>query len=181
MAETKEPTVYRCSMIKYMKIAITTDHSGYETLKELATFLKSLGHSCIDFGPTSYDPDDDYPDFMFPAACAVADKSCDVAIIMGGSGQGEAMAANRIKGVRAAVFYGPISAKVAIDSEGTMSNDPYEIIKLSRQHNNANVLSLSARFLTMDQMKQASQLWLETPVTDVGRHLRRIEKLDTFA
>lgn len=162
-----------------MKIAITTDHTGIEAIKELSLFLESLGHECVKFGPTTFDIADDYPDFIFPAARAVADNSCDVAIIMGGSGQGEAMAANRIKGVRCAVFYGPVSAKVAIDAEGTMSDDPYEIIKLSRQHNNANVLSLSARFLTMDQMKQASQLWLETPITDVERHLRRIEKLDT--
>ncbi len=148
-----------------MKIAITTDHSGYESLKELATFLTSLGHECTDFGPQTFDPQDDYPDFMFPAARAVADGTHDVGIIMGGSGQGEAMAANRLKGVRCAVFYGPVAAKVAINAEGTMSDDPYEIIKLSRQHNNANVLSLSARFLTMDEMKQASKLWLETPVT----------------
>lgn len=163
-----------------MKIAITTDHSGYEALQHLADYLTELGHTYVDFGPTSYDPEDDYPDFMFPAAMAVANKSCDVAIIMGGSGQGEAMAANRIKGVRAAVFYGPIVAQVAIDAEGTTSDDPYEIIKLSRQHNNANVLSLSARFLTMDQMKQACKTWLETPITDVPRHLRRIEKLDSI-
>jgi len=76
------------------------------------------------------------------------------------------------------VFSGPVVAKTAINSEGVISDDPYEIIKLSRQHNNANVLSLSARFLTMDEMKQASKLWLETPVTDVERHLRRINKLD---
>lgn len=161
-----------------MKIAITTDHSGYEVLHQLSDYLTELGHTFVDYGPTSYDPDDDYPDFMFPAAKAVADRSCDVAIIMGGSGQGEAMAANRVKGVRAAVFYGPIVAQVAIDAEGNMSDDPYEIIKLSRQHNNANVLSLSARFLTLDQMKQACKIWLETPTTDVERHLRRIEKLD---
>lgn len=161
-----------------MKIAVTTDHSGYQALKDLSSFLQSLGNECIDFGPTSFDPADDYPDFIFPAAKAVADGSCDVAIIMGGSGQGEAMAANRIKGIRCAVFYGPVVAKTAINAEGTISDDPYEIIKLSRQHNNANVLSLSARFLTMDEMKKASQLWLETPITDVQRHLRRIEKLD---
>ena len=159
---------------------MTTDHSGYEALHELSNYLTELGHTFIDFGPTSYDPADDYPDFMFPAAQAVADGTCDVGIIMGGSGQGEAMAANRIKGVRAAVFYGPIVANAPIDAEGTMSEDPYEIIKLSRQHNNSNVLSLSARFLTLDQMKQASKIWLETPITDVQRHLRRIEKLDSI-
>jgi ribose 5-phosphate isomerase B len=161
-----------------MKIAITTDHSGFEALKELRTFLESLGHTCVDFGPQAFDPEDDYPDFMFPAAKAVADGSCDVGIIMGGSGQGEAIAANRIKGIRCAVFYGSVIAKTAIDAEGTMSDDPYEIVKLSRQHNNANVLSLSARFLTVDEMKQASRVWLETPTTDVERHLRRIAKLD---
>jgi len=161
-----------------MKIAITTDHSGFEALKELRTFLESLGHTCVDFGPQAFDPEDDYPDFMFPAAKAVADGSCDVGIIMGGSGQGEAIAANRIKGIRCAVFYGSVIAKTAIDAEGTMSDDPYEIVKLSRQHNNANILSLSARFLTMDEMKQASRVWLETPTTDVERHLRRIAKLD---
>lgn len=161
-----------------MKIAITTDHSGFETIRELEQYLIELGHDCINFGPTMFDPDDDYPDFMFPAAQAVANGDCDVAIIMGGSGQGEAMAANRIKGVRCAVFYGLATAKSAINAEGSMSDDPYEIIKLSRQHNNANVLSLSARFLSMDEMKKASKLWLETPVTDVKRHLRRIEKLD---
>ncbi len=161
-----------------MKIAITTDHSGFEALKELSAYLTDLGYDCINFGPSSFDPDDDYPDFMFPAARAVADGTCDVGIIMGGSGQGEAIAANRIKGVRCAVFYGPAVAKTAINAEGVTSDDPYEIIKLSRQHNNANVLSLSARFLSMDEMKQASKLWLETPITDVERHLRRIYKLD---
>ncbi|CAN5409256.1 ribose-5-phosphate isomerase [soil metagenome] len=163
-----------------MKIAITTDHSGYEALHELSNYLTELGHTFVDYGPTSYDPEDDYPDFMFPAAQAVADGTCDMGIIMGGSGQGEAMAANRIKGVRAAVFYGPIVAQAAIDAEGTMSDDPYEIIKLSRQHNNSNILSLSARFLSVDQMKQASKIWLETPITDVERHLRRIKKLDSI-
>lgn len=161
-----------------MKIAITTDHTGLENVKELTIFLESLGHECTQFGPKTFDAYDDYPDFIFPAARAVAEGSCDVGIIMGGSGQGEAMAANRVKGVRCAVFYGPVLPKIAIDIEGTMSDDPYEIVKLSRQHNNANVLSLSARFLTMDEMKQACSIWLETPTTEVERHVRRIAKLD---
>jgi ribose 5-phosphate isomerase B len=137
-----------------------------------------MGHECVDFGPKTFDSADDYPDLIFPAAQAVADGNCDVGIIMGGSGQGEAMAANRVKGIRCAVFYGPVLAKVAIDAEGNTSDDPYEIIKLSRQHNNANVLSLSARFLSMQEMKQAIKIWLETPITDAQRHLRRIAKLD---
>lgn len=100
---------------------------------------------------------------MFPAARAVASGECERGVIIGGSGQGEAMAANRIAGVRAALFYGPVTAKVAVDADGTMSDDPYEIVKLSRQHNDANVLSLSGRFLTLDEMKTALKLWLETP------------------
>ncbi|QQS69579.1 RpiB/LacA/LacB family sugar-phosphate isomerase [Candidatus Saccharibacteria bacterium] len=161
-----------------MKIAITTDHAGFEALKELKTYLESLGHECIDYGPTVFDAEDDYPEFMFPAARAVAAGECERGVIMGGSGQGEAMAANRIAGIRAALFYGPVTAKVAVDAGGTLSDDPYEIVKLSRQHNDANVLSLSGRFLTLDEMKTALKLWLETPFSGAQRHARRIRKLD---
>jgi ribose 5-phosphate isomerase B len=161
-----------------MKIAITTDHAGFEALKELKTYLESLGHECIDYGPTVFDAEDDYPEFMFPAARAVAAGECERGVIMGGSGQGEAMAANRIAGVRAALFYGPVTAKAAVDADGTLSDDPYEIVKLSRQHNDANVLSLSGRFLTLDEMKTALKLWLETPFSGAERHARRIRKLD---
>jgi ribose 5-phosphate isomerase B len=164
-----------------MKIAVTTDHTGldyegaYETLKQ---FIVELGHEYVDFGPRQLDQDDDYPDFMFPAARAVAGGECQVGIIMGGSGQGEAMAANRVKGVRCGVFYGPALAKVAIDAEGNSSDDPYEILKLNRQHNHANMLSLAARFLTLDEMKQAVKVWLESPYSDAERHTRRVQKLD---
>lgn len=161
-----------------MKIAITTDHTGFETLKELKYFLETLGHECIDYGPTEFQADDDYPDFIANAAHAVADARCDVGIIMGGSGQGEAIAANRVKGVRAALFYGSVLPKTAVDAEGNISDDPYEIVKLSRQHNDANVLSLSARFLTIDEMKKACEVWLDTPFSYIDRHQRRIEKLD---
>jgi ribose 5-phosphate isomerase B len=161
-----------------MKIAITTDHAGFEALKELRAFLESLGHECVDYGPTHFDAEDDYPEFMFPAARAVANGECERGVIMGGSGQGEAIAANRVPGVRAALFYGPVVAKVAVDAEGTMSDDPYEIVKLSRQHNDANVLSLSGRFLTLDEMKTALTVWLETPFSGAERHARRIRKLD---
>jgi ribose 5-phosphate isomerase B len=164
-----------------MKIAVTTDHAGFEALQALKEFLKSLGHDYVDFGPPSFDPDDDYPDFMFPAARAVAKGGCEVGIILGGSGQGEAMAANRVKGVRCTLFYGPVTAKVAVDAEGNKSDDPYEILKLSRQHNHANVLSLSGRFLTLDEMKQAIQTWLTTPYSTEERHVRRVRKLDDMA
>jgi ribose 5-phosphate isomerase B len=161
-----------------MKIALTTDHAGFEALAELKMYVESLGHEYTDFGPTAFVADDDYPDFMFPAAQAVASGDCERAIILGGSGQGEAMAANRIKGVRCVVFYGLAIAQTAIDAEGHMSDDPYEIIKLSRQHNDANVLSLSGRFLTLEQMKMAMKIWLETPFSGDERHGRRIAKLE---
>src|SRR5690606_16858910 len=99
-------------------------------------------------------------------------------VIMGGSGQGEAMAANRVKGVRCTLFYGPAVARQPVDAEGRESDDPYEILRLSRQHNHANVLSLSARFLTLDEMKTAVQVWLETPYSEEDRHARRVRKLD---
>jgi ribose 5-phosphate isomerase B len=164
-----------------MKVAVTTDHAGFEALQELKVFLQSLGHEYVDFGPQSLDPDDDYPDFMFPAARAVANGECECGVILGGSGQGEAMAANRVKGVRCALFYGPAVAKTAIDAEGTKSDDPYEILRLSRQHNHANVLSLSGRFLTLEEMKTAIEVWLATPFGDAERHNRRVTKLDELA
>lgn len=164
-----------------MKIAVTTDHAGFEALQALKDFLQSLGHECVDFGPQSFDKNDDYPDFMFPAARAVASGECEVGVILGGSGQGEAMAANRVKGARCALFYGPASAKTAIDAEGNTSDDPYEILRLSRWHNHANVLSLSSRFLTLDEMKTAIKIWLETPYSDAERHVRRVRKLDELA
>jgi ribose 5-phosphate isomerase B len=161
-----------------MKIAVTTDHAGFEQLGQLKIFLESIGHEYVDYGPESLDPDDDYPDFMFKAAKSVASGECQMGIILGGSGQGEAMAANRIKGVRCALFYGPVTAKGAIDAAGTQSDDPYEILRLSRQHNDANVLSLSARFLSLEEMKKAIEIWLSTPFSGSERHARRVKKLD---
>ncbi len=161
-----------------MKIALGTDHAGFEQLKQLKEYLTAEGHDCLDFGPASFDEADDYPDFIFPAARAVANGECEAGIILGGSGQGEAMAANRIKGVRCTLFYGPAIAKTAVDAEGTQSDDPYEILKLSRQHNHANVLSLSGRFLSLDEMKQAIKTWLGTPYSNEERHARRVSKLD---
>lgn len=161
-----------------MKIAIATDHAGFEQLKDLKSWLESKGHDCQDFGPDSLNAGDDYPDFIFPAAKAVAAGECEAGIILGGSGQGEAMAANRVKGVRCTLFYAPAAAKAAIDAEGRTSDDPYEILKLSRRHNHANMLSLSARFLSLDEMKQAISVWLETPYDAAERHVRRVQKLD---
>lgn len=164
-----------------MRIAVSTDHTGlaYEGMyEEVKRFLAELGHEINDYGPRTLDMDDDYPDFIVPAARAVVDGSCDVAIVMGGSGQGEAMAANRLKGVRCTLFYGPVNARQPIDAEGGHSDDPYEILRLSRQHNHANVLSLATRFLNPEEMKTAIKIWLETPPSDAERHTRRVRKLD---
>lgn len=161
-----------------MKIALATDHAGFEQLKQLKQYLEDEGHECVDFGPKAFDAADDYPDFIFPAAKAVAGGECEAGIIMGGSGQGEAMAANRIKGIRCTLFYGSAVAKEAVDAEGHQSDDPYEILKLSREHNHANMLSLSARFLNFDEMKRAAETWLNTPYDESERHSRRVRKLD---
>ncbi len=163
-----------------MKVAVTTDHTGLaygEVYEAIKTFVAGLGHEVVDFGPKELDMDDDYPELISPAARAVAEGTADAAIIMGGSGQGEAMAANRMKGIRCTLFYGPALAKQPIDAEGNMSDDPYEILRLSRQHNHANVLSLSSRFLTLDEMKRAIQIWLETPHSTEERHARRVAQL----
>lgn len=164
-----------------MKIALTTDHAGFEQLQKLQSFLEAMGHQCVNYGPESYDDTDDYPDFIVPAAQAVASGECEMGIIMGGSGQGEAMAANRVRGVRCAVYYGPAKAKAALSVEGEPASDDYEILRLSRQHNNANVLSLAARFLDQPQIEQAATLWLSTDFSGVERHARRIKKLDEAA
>ena len=144
-----------------MKIHLATDHAGLELKEKVKLYLSDLNYEVIDHGAYEYDALDDYPDFIFPCAKAVSNDPESKGIILGGSGQGEAMAANRVKGVRAAVFY----------------NGPDEIIKLSRQHNNANILSLGARFMSEEEMYKAIEVWLSTDF-ESGRHQRRIEKLD---
>ncbi len=161
-----------------MKIALSTDHAGFEPLQRLQVFLETQGHECVNYGPTQYVPEDDYPDFIKPAAEAVADGTCQFGIIFGGSGEGEAIAANRVKGVRCGVYYGPAIPIGVIDADGHKASDEYEILRLSRQHNDANMLSLAGRFLTSEAAEQAVTVWLDTPFSDLERHTRRIAKLD---
>ena len=161
-----------------MKIALSTDHAGFEQLKLLKEFLESQGHICVDFGPPGYEETDDYPDYIKPVAKAIASGEAEVGIIMGSSGQGEAMVANRYKGVRCAVYYGPAHAIGVIDADGKLPKDEYEIIRLSRQHNHANALSLAARFLNKEDIEQAVSIWLETPFSELERHARRVQKID---
>ncbi len=145
-----------------MKMHIATDHAGLDLKNIIRDYLISKGHEVTDHGAHEYDALDDYPDYIFPCAKAVASDLESRGIILGGSGQGEAMAANRVKGVRAAVFY----------------NGPVEIVKLSREHNNANILSLGARFMTEDEIYDVIEMWLDEPFGG-GRHQRRIDKLDS--
>jgi ribose 5-phosphate isomerase B len=161
-----------------MKIYISCDHTGFDLKEKLKIYFTGLDHEIIDNGPLAYDAGDDYPDFIRPMAEAIAQDQDAFGVVIGGSGQGEAMCANRISGVRAAVFYGEAIAQEAIDIKGGISEDPYEIIKLARVHNNANVLSLSKRFLSEDQIKFAIELFITTEFKNEERHLRRIKKLN---
>lgn len=144
-----------------MNIHLATDHAGFELKEMVKEYLSKNGYSIMDHGAFEFDALDDYPDFIFPAAKAVAIDAHSRGIIFGGSGQGEAMAANRIKGVRAVVFYG----------------GNQEIPSLSRQHNNANILSVGARFVSSKEMIDVIEEWLATPFQG-GRHTGRIQKLD---
>lgn len=162
-----------------MTIFIGADHAGFELKGNLTDFLEDLGYEVIDKGAYKLDPKDDYPDFMAEVALAVADNPKeDRGIVIGGGGQGEAIVSNRFKGVRAAVFYGPRQAVGAVEIEGTKSEDLYEIVRLARTHNNANILSLAARFVTENEAKEAVKLFLETKFPGEERHKRRIDKID---
>ena len=146
-----------------MKIHLATDHAGLDIKNEIKMYLSNSGHHVIDHGAYEYAPLDDYPDFIFPCANSVSSDPQSKGIILGGSGQGEAMAANRIKGIRAAVYYG----------------GDIEIVKLSRRHNNANILSIGARFLSKEKIFSMLETWLKEPYSG-GRHQNRLNKLDNF-
>ena len=143
-------------------IYIGSDHAGYELKEKLKVFLRDLGYEVIDKGAFSLEPKDDYPDFIVPVAEAVSKDLESLGIVLGGSGEGEVISANKIDDIRAIEYYG-----------GNL-----EIIKLAREHNNANILSLGARFVTDDEAKEAVQLFIDTKFTNDERHIRRINKID---
>tara|TARA_A100001011_G_scaffold14015_2_gene14852 strand:+ start:3426 stop:3875 length:450 start_codon:yes stop_codon:yes gene_type:complete len=145
------------------RIVLATDHAGFKLKEAVKKSLLELGLEVKDFGAFEYESTDDYPDFINPAAKFISEKDNTMGIIFGGSGQGEAMAANRFKGVRAAVFY----------------DGPDEIINLSRLHNNANVLSFGSRFIDADRAIELIKKWLSVEF-EGGRHQKRIEKLDSY-
>lgn len=141
-----------------MKIAIGSDHAGFEYKQRIKKWLIEKGHTIEDFG-TDSEKSCDYPDFIRPAAQAVADGICERGIVLGGSGNGEAIVSNRIKGIRCAIAWDLRSAR------------------LSRAHNDANVLSLGQRMMAVEEALEIVELWLATPF-DGGRHLDRIKKID---
>ena len=146
-----------------MVVYLASDHAGFHLKEELKTYLESLRYAVEDYGNIRYEPEDDYPDFVRPLAEKISeDHEQNRGIIIGGSGEGEAIVANRIAGVRAAVWYG--------------KNE--KIIQLSREHNDANILSIGARFVEPEEAKRAVKLWLETPFSREFRHERRIDKID---
>jgi ribose 5-phosphate isomerase B len=152
------------------KILVASDHAGFGLKERLIAYLKELGYEVEDKGAFEYNEEDDYPDFIIPLAREVSQRPNEIkGIIFGGSGQGEAMAANKFSGVRAALYYGQGQCVVRDEDES--------IIKLSREHNDANILSLGARFVTEEEMKRVVKEWLDTPFVDNDRHKRRLAKM----
>ena len=141
-----------------MRIAIASDHAGYEYKEAIKAFLVERGHEAVDFG-TDSDESCDYPLFIRPAAEAVGSGDCERGIVLGGSGNGEAIVANRVAGVRCALCWSRESAE------------------MGRRHNNANAISIGQRMVTLETALDIVATWLDTPF-DGGRHARRIAQID---
>lgn len=152
-------------------VFVGADHAGFGLKEKLIPYLKNLGYEVEDKGAFEYNEEDDYPDFVIPVAREVS-KHPDKfkGLILGGSGQGEAMLANKFRDVRAAVYYGP--------GQCVATENDVSIIKLSREHNDANILALGARFLTEEEMRNAVKEWLNTKFKGETRHRRRITKMN---
>jgi ribose 5-phosphate isomerase B len=157
--------------IDIRKIHIGADHAGLEYKKEISKHLQKLGYEVEDHGAFELDPADDYPDFILPVAVSVHEDRDTMGIVLGGSGQGEAIVANRVPGIRAVVFNGQY--------ESSGKEVPNEIVT-ARNHNDANVLSLGARFISLEEALEAVDLFLETGFSGEERHLRRIAKIDNL-
>lgn len=145
-----------------MQIHIGADHAGLELKAELIAHLKSKGHEVTDHGPFEYDALDDYPDFCIPAAEAVAKDSASLGIVIGGSGNGEQIAANKVKGIRAALAWNIATAKLA------------------REHNNANVIAVGGRMHSIDECKAIIDAYVAEPFSNDERHIRRINKIADY-
>lgn len=145
-----------------MKVYIASDHGGYHLKDELRRYLSELGHAVEDMGAHEMNPEDDYPDFVFPTGERVAQNPGSMGIVIGRSGNGEAIAANKVKGIRAALCWNE------------------EVAKKAREHNDANVLSLGADYIDQETAKSIVKTFLETPFSGEERHKRRIEKISSY-
>lgn len=145
-----------------MRVHIGGDHAAYDLLGDLVTYLEEEGHEVVNHGPTAYDPEDDYPVYVLRAAEAVAGEPGTLGVVLGGSGNGEQIAANKVAGIRAALCY----------------ND--ELAQLARQHNNAQVISIGARMNTVEQARSMVSTFLATPFSAEERHARRIGLLSAY-
>lgn len=159
-----------------MKIYLASDHAGFELKNEIALFLRADGHEVEDCGAHEYDKDDDYPEIIARAATKLSgDAKSGIdsrAIVIGASGQGEAMVANRFKGVRCSLYYG------AAGSQKDAGGKVLDIIAGAREHNDANALSIGARFLSAADARAVVERWLATPFSAEARHARRIQAID---
>lgn len=145
-----------------MKIYFASDHAGFEMKNDLLKFAKELGFVVVDLGPAKLNPNDDYPLEIEKVGMEIFKSPDDRGVVIGGSGQGEAIVANRFPNVRATVYYG--------------GNE--DILRLSREHNDANILSLGARFLSLEEARSAFKFWIETPFSGDRRHVRRLQEID---
>jgi ribose 5-phosphate isomerase B len=141
-----------------MRISVASDHAGFNYKVEIIKHLKSLGHDILDFG-TDSNKSVDYPDYIKPAANSVANNESDIGIIFGGSGNGEAIAANKVKGIRCAVCWSIESARLA------------------KEHNNANMISIGERMVTLETAKRIVDVWMNARF-EGGRHIQRINKIE---
>ena len=145
-----------------MRVHIGGDHAAYELLGELVSFLEAQGHEVSNHGPHDFDAEDDYPVFVLRAAEAVAADTESLGVVLGGSGNGEQMAANKVKGIRAALCYNE------------------ELATLAREHNNAQVISIGARMTSVDEAKAMVAAFLTTPFSEAERHSRRIAMVEAY-
>jgi ribose 5-phosphate isomerase B len=145
-----------------VKVYIGSDHAGFELKTKLLGHLPALGHEVVDCGPADYNDNDDYPPYCLYVGSRVVADPGSVGIVIGGSGNGEAIAANKVKGVRCALAFSDDTAK------------------LGREHNDANVLSLGARMYDEATAVRYAEIFLTTPFSDAGRHVRRIEMLTSY-
>ena len=145
-----------------MRVHIGGDHAAYELHQALLEHVRSAGHDVTDHGPFAYDPDDDYPVAVLRAAKAVADDPGSLGIVLGGSGNGEQMAANKVPGIRAALCYTP------------------ELAELAREHNDAQVVSIGGRFTDVETAQRIVDTFLSTPFSQGERHVRRLDMVTAF-